>query len=296
MFSRSVYFYKLLYMFQAVPPPIIRSTKLYIQRQVLSNKYCCYRGWDGTIFHLIHNTAAIVDKIELHSILSTIAAGNSIGLTIRDAVCTVLCSWWWVEELPETCRTIYRNKQIKKMLRLVGCTLETKNNVWVQVLWVVPKTVAVFRYRWCNNHIKNGILGYRWCDNYSKKIFGYRWCENCTNKSVIPFTPPAATMSAAVTIRILLTKFCILLLSFNVQKYSINIYEDWFCDYHHHKQLVWHVNVSKYKWHVTEDSQTWELCNTALFTDRQLCFRYIFGVLNSYKCMLRLKLLHISPL
>ena len=31
-FSRSIYFYKLLYMFQAVPPPIIRSTKLYIQR------------------------------------------------------------------------------------------------------------------------------------------------------------------------------------------------------------------------------------------------------------------------
>jgi hypothetical protein len=33
-FSRSIYFYKLLYMFQAVPPPIIRSTKLYIQPQV----------------------------------------------------------------------------------------------------------------------------------------------------------------------------------------------------------------------------------------------------------------------
>jgi len=40
-FSQSIYFYKLLYMFQAVPPPIIRSTKLYIQRQVLSNQYCC---------------------------------------------------------------------------------------------------------------------------------------------------------------------------------------------------------------------------------------------------------------
>jgi hypothetical protein len=36
-FSRSVYFYKLLYTFQAVPQPIIRSTKLYIQCQVLSN-------------------------------------------------------------------------------------------------------------------------------------------------------------------------------------------------------------------------------------------------------------------
>jgi len=43
-FSPSIYLYKLLYMFQAVLPPIIRSTKLYIQRQVLSNLYCCYRG------------------------------------------------------------------------------------------------------------------------------------------------------------------------------------------------------------------------------------------------------------
>ena len=34
--SRFIYFYKILYMFQAVPPPIIRSTELYIQCQVLS--------------------------------------------------------------------------------------------------------------------------------------------------------------------------------------------------------------------------------------------------------------------
>jgi len=44
-FSRSIYFYKFFYMFQAVPPPIIRSTKLYIQRQVLSNQYCCLLLW-----------------------------------------------------------------------------------------------------------------------------------------------------------------------------------------------------------------------------------------------------------
>ena len=75
----------LLYMLQAVPPPIIRSTKLCIQRQVFSNQYCCL-------------------------LLSTIAAGSSIGMTIPDAVCTVLCSWWWAEEPPETCRAIYRNK------------------------------------------------------------------------------------------------------------------------------------------------------------------------------------------
>jgi len=43
-FSRSIYFYKLLYVFQAVSPAIFRSTKLYIQRQVLSYQYCCHRG------------------------------------------------------------------------------------------------------------------------------------------------------------------------------------------------------------------------------------------------------------
>jgi len=93
-FSRSIYFYKLLYTFQAVPPFIIRSTKLYIQRQVLLNQYCCS------------------------------AAGSSIGLTIPDAARTVLCSYWWAEEPPETCRAIYRNKQIEKTLNLLGSTLE----------------------------------------------------------------------------------------------------------------------------------------------------------------------------
>jgi len=87
-FSRSIYFYNLLYMFQAVPPPIIRSTQLYIQRQVLSNQYCClllsWMRWN------------------VSSILSTIAASSSIGLTIPDAVCTVVCSWWWAEEPPKT--------------------------------------------------------------------------------------------------------------------------------------------------------------------------------------------------
>jgi hypothetical protein len=53
-FSPSIYFYKLIYMFQAVPPPIIRRRKLYIQRQVLSNQYCClllsWMRWNVYIF------------------------------------------------------------------------------------------------------------------------------------------------------------------------------------------------------------------------------------------------------
>jgi hypothetical protein len=58
-------FLQTLYMFQAVPPPIIRSTTLYIQLQVLYTNTAagCYRG-DGT---------------ELRSISSTVAASSSIG-------------------------------------------------------------------------------------------------------------------------------------------------------------------------------------------------------------------------
>jgi len=94
-FSRAIYFYKLLYMFQAVPPPIIRSTELYIQSQVLSKQCCC-------LLLQQHRQAS--------SISSTIAAGSSTALTIPDALCTVLCCCWWAEEPPETCRAIYRNK------------------------------------------------------------------------------------------------------------------------------------------------------------------------------------------
>jgi hypothetical protein len=46
----------LLHMFQAVPPPIIRSTQLYIQLQVLSTNTAasCYRGGDGTYQETLH--------------------------------------------------------------------------------------------------------------------------------------------------------------------------------------------------------------------------------------------------
>jgi hypothetical protein len=56
---------------------------------------------------------------------------SSIGLTIPDAAraCTVLCSWRWAEEPPETCRAIYRNKWIEITLHLVSCTSERYNSV-----------------------------------------------------------------------------------------------------------------------------------------------------------------------
>jgi len=83
-------FLKMLYMFQAVPPPIIRSTQLHKQLQVLSTNTAasCYRGWDGT---------------QWRSISSTIAASSSIGWQ-HLKLFVQFCSWWWAEEPPETCR------------------------------------------------------------------------------------------------------------------------------------------------------------------------------------------------
>jgi len=80
----------------------------------------------------IHTASGIVKPILLlswmrwnySSMSSRIGAGSSIGLTIPDAICTILCSWWWAEEPPETCREIYRNKYIEETLYHVGCTLE----------------------------------------------------------------------------------------------------------------------------------------------------------------------------
>jgi hypothetical protein len=56
-FSRYIYFYKLLYMFQAVSPPIIRSTNLYIQHQALpTNTAAIVDGMEFSEFHLIHDS------------------------------------------------------------------------------------------------------------------------------------------------------------------------------------------------------------------------------------------------
>ena len=150
-FSQSIYFHKLLYMFQAVPPPIIRSTKLYVQHQVLSNQYCClllsWMRWNSVAFHLIHDS-------------------SSIRLTIPDAVCTVLCFWWWAEEPPETCRTIYRNEQIEIKLHLVGCTLEIHwrcTDIWTSDCWLYRHSVTPKK--------KNELQKVR----ISKNIFSLMW-------------------------------------------------------------------------------------------------------------------------
>jgi hypothetical protein len=118
-----------------------------------STAACCYRGWDWASLNVIWRR-----RPQLHtqasSISSTIAAGGSIGLTITDAVLTVLCSLWWAEETPETYKAIYRNKWIEKTLHLVGCTLEIQ--LQCMDIWTSKKSDRFLLYRewsarWENN-------------------------------------------------------------------------------------------------------------------------------------------------
>jgi len=46
---------------------------------------------------------------------AAIAAGSSNGLTnIRYCRCNCMCSWWWVEVTPETCRAVSRHNKLCK--------------------------------------------------------------------------------------------------------------------------------------------------------------------------------------
>ena len=62
------------------------------------NQYrCLLLSW----IHLIHDSSK-----------------QQYWLTIPEAVCTVMCSWWWAEEPPETCTT---SVEINKSRNVASC-------------------------------------------------------------------------------------------------------------------------------------------------------------------------------
>jgi hypothetical protein len=66
------YFTKMLYKFQAVPPPIIRSSKCTYSFWCLSNLAvtCCYHGWDGTPWSSIPtmiNKKCLLRRVKQHN-------------------------------------------------------------------------------------------------------------------------------------------------------------------------------------------------------------------------------------
>jgi len=72
-----------LYMFQTVPLSVIRSFSLYTQQWYMSYKFACKLSAD------------------LYDMLRSSCQQTCMTYTI--AVSTVKNSWWWTEELSETC-------------------------------------------------------------------------------------------------------------------------------------------------------------------------------------------------
>jgi len=84
-------------MFRTVPLSIIRSFSLYTQQWYMSYTFA--------------------DSLRAGSGWNISCQQTCMTYTI--AVCTVKNSWWWTEELSETCRVLLQNK-FEKLVHLVG--------------------------------------------------------------------------------------------------------------------------------------------------------------------------------
>jgi len=97
-------FVKKLYIFLAVPLPIIRSFPLHIRHWYMScrfdNSFQARPGWNCS------------------SILVVLEDCHQNYMTYTSAECAVENSWWWAEKLPETCRVSWQNK-FGKLVRLL---------------------------------------------------------------------------------------------------------------------------------------------------------------------------------
>jgi hypothetical protein len=97
-----------LYMFRAVPLPIIRSYPMY--------------NWHRHVL-FSYDDSLRVRKLSSYlsprsSILVVLESCHQTGMTYTNAECIVENSWWWAEELPETYRVSWQNK-FGKLVRLL---------------------------------------------------------------------------------------------------------------------------------------------------------------------------------
>jgi hypothetical protein len=88
LFFSKFIFVKKLYMFRAVPLPIIRSSPLYIRHWYMSCKFG--------------------DSFQARSGWNVLESYHQTCMTYTSAECTVENSWWWAEGLNETCRVSWQ--------------------------------------------------------------------------------------------------------------------------------------------------------------------------------------------
>jgi hypothetical protein len=77
--------------------------------------------------------AATVMKMEFH--LFHGSSYEQYWLTVPEAVCTVMCSWWWEEEPSETYRTSIKINKLKKHFILFVVIWNSHNQNRQHLLW-----------------------------------------------------------------------------------------------------------------------------------------------------------------
>jgi hypothetical protein len=121
---------------------IIRSFLLYAQQWYTSNRFAdSLQGGSGC------------------SILILLVRCLQTCMTYTIAVCTVKNTWWWTEELSETCRVSFQNKfeklvhlvgfVVRKIVKYVYCSFSVLYKPWYWSTWAATCSAI------------NGILLYK---------------------------------------------------------------------------------------------------------------------------------------
>jgi len=99
------------------------------------------------------------------SVLILLASCQQTCMTYTIAVCTVRNSWWWTEELSETCRILFQNK-FQKLVHLVGFIVRIRLRLFTYFL---PTFTTNRSVSWKNSFLRGGELTVYFG---SKKNFG----------------------------------------------------------------------------------------------------------------------------
>jgi hypothetical protein len=178
-FSWSIYFDKLIYMFQAVSPPIIRSTKLYIQRQVLSNQYCClllsWMRWNSVPSHrdkhvidvhfTVHRNKFPYSKLTRSTNFSYFSLEwNSTCfvqlLSPSSGVCNLkqsngVCHTMYVWHIP-LLYIRWRTPDDGKQIRSKVSQLKTQLVLWIFILFKVTTCFGLYHQAIIRSQVNNG--------------------------------------------------------------------------------------------------------------------------------------------
>jgi hypothetical protein len=141
-FPKFIFFVKKLYMFRAVPLHIIRSFPLYIRHWYMSCRFDdSFRAGPG--WNCVPSWSC--SKAVWHKPLLSVQWINS---------------WWWTEELPETCRFSWQNKFGKLVHLLVLLKMYLNFSVFassvaktwygfrsiLNSVWVWDKCICTYQY------------------------------------------------------------------------------------------------------------------------------------------------------